>query len=640
MKNKVIELFVPGRLCIMGEHSDWAGKYRGINNKVNKGYAIVTGIEEGIYAKASIAKELIITNSKNHLKFKCDMDYEKLKKKAEEGGYWSYVAGVAACIMEKYNIGGIDIEITKVTIPEKKGLSSSAAICVLVARAFNQLYNLHLNLSGEMDLAYQGEITTPSRCGRLDQACAYGKKPVLMTFDGDKIETKELKVQKPLYFVFADLMSKKDTVKILGDLNRSYPFAENEQDRILHEALGKDNEKIVNQCVEYIEAGKVDKVGKMMNEAQANFDAKVAPCCPSELTAPVLHKVLNDPYIKRLSYGRKGVGSQGDGTVQILAKNRDAQKLIQKYFKKELNMDAFELTIEPTKPVKKAIIPVAGNGTRMFPITKCLKKAFLPIVDSDGIIKPVILVLMEEVVNAGIEEIILIIDENDKKDYDKLFKYKLSDDITTKLSPELLEYESKIQAIGKKIKYVYQKEKLGLGHAVSLCEDLVGNEPVLLVLGDQIYKSYTNKSCTQQFLQCYSKTNKLSVSVCEVPEKEVSRYGILCGTIDKGKNYFDVDKMVEKPDVSIAKEKYYTKVNKEKKYFAVFGEYILTSEVFKLLRQNIKNKKTERGEYQITSVLDDVRKKDGMIAFMPYGEMLDVGNVEAYKNTFIQKCNK
>ncbi len=129
MENKKIDLFVPGRLCIMGEHSDWAGRYRIVNNSIEKGYAIVTGIEEGIYASAGFSDKLIVVNTQKNISFECDMDYQKLKKIAEEGGYWSYVAGVAACVKEQYNIGGIELIIDKVTIPEKKGLSSSAAIC-------------------------------------------------------------------------------------------------------------------------------------------------------------------------------------------------------------------------------------------------------------------------------------------------------------------------------------------------------------------------------------------------------------------------------------------------------------------------------------------------------------------------------
>ena len=634
-----IDLFVPGRLCIMGEHSDWAGKYRNVNNKIEKGYAIVTGIEEGIYARCKISDDFVVKNTIINKSFRCEMDCEKLKAIAEEGGYWSYASGVALCLKEQYNIGGIEIEIYKVTIPEKKGLSSSAAICVLVTRAFNQLYKLHLNVMGEMNLAYLGEISTPSRCGKLDQACAFGKKPILMIFDGDKIDVKNIKVQKDLHFVFADLNAKKDTIKILGDLNRSYPFAQNDIDKKVHNALGIDNKNIVLKSIEYIENGEVEKLGKMMNEAQDNFDKNVAIACKEELTAPNLHRVLNDEFIINHSYGRKGVGSQGDGTVQVLAKDLETQKQIKDYFENVLHMPAYNLTIEKTKPIKKAIIPIAGNGTRMFPITKCIKKAFLPIVDNDGIIKPVILSLVEEIIEAGIEEVCLIIDSEDQKEFDQLFKEPLSNDFISKLSPEMLDYESKIQKMGQKITYVYQKEKLGLGHAVSLCEDFANNEPVLLVLGDQLYKSYTNTSCTKQFLDSYTDTDKIHISVCEVDYNEVSRYGILCGKIENNKNYFDVDKMVEKPDKALAKEKYYTLVKNNKKYYAVFGEYILTQDVFKLLQRNIQNQKKEKGEYQITSVLDEVREKKGMIAFIPEGEMLDVGNVEAYKNTFIKKSN-
>ena len=636
MKDKTIDLFVPGRLCIIGEHSDWAGKYRNINNKINKGYAIVTGIEQGIYAKVKKSDKLIVKNKVNHKSFKSNMNYDNLKKIAEQGEYWSYIVGVTAYMINNYNVGGIEVIINNSTLKEKKGLSSSAAICVLIARAFNELYKLNLTTKDEMNIAYQGEILTLSRCGRLDQACAFGKVPVLMTFDGDNINVERIKVKEPLYFVFADLMKGKDTVKILGDLNRSYPFAQSEMDEQIHKALGIENDKYVHDCIKYIKEGNIEKVGTIMNKYQANFDKKIAPASPDELLSPVLHKVLNDEYIISLSYGRKGVGSHGDGSVQVLAKDYNTQQELLKYFKKKLHMDAYTLTIDANNPIRKAIIPVAGNGTRMFPITKCVKKSFLPIVDKDGIIKPVILSLLEELVDAGIEEICLIIDEEDRKEYDKLFD-NISNDISSKLSRELIEYQNKIESIGKKITYVYQKDKLGLGHAVSLCDKFANHEPVLLVLGDQLYKSNTNKSCTEQFLSYYNNNNKLSISVCEIDEKDVSRYGILSGVIEGNNNYFNVDKITEKPDISVAREKCYTKVKNTKKYYAVFGEYIINDEVFKLLKNNIKNKIKENGEYQLTSVLEEVRSKSGMTAFIPDGKMLDVGNVDAYKNTFIEK---
>lgn len=640
MDNKKAELFVPGRLCLMGEHSDWASGYRSINKEIEKGFAIVTGIEEGIYATAIPSDKFIVRYEYNSLKtFASSMDCDELAKIASEGGYWSYVAGVAASVKEQYNVGGLEIVITCVTIPEKKGLSSSAAICVLVARAFNQIYNLHLNTIGEMTLAYNGEKATPSQCGKLDQACAFGRKPVLLTFDGDKLKVDSLIVGEDLYFVFADLKAQKNTVKILADLNKCYPYPQKEIDYKVHEGLGKLNKKTIDKAVEYIKDGKVEKLGNLLTESQEIFDSYIAPACPEELTSPLLHKTLQDNFIKKYSYGGKGVGSQGDGTIQFLAKDADSQEIIKNYINNVLKMDAYTLTIPRTKPLKKAIIPVAGNGTRMFPITKLLRKAFLPIVDNDGILKPAIMCLLEELDNAGIEEICLVIDRNDKQYYEEFFNKDLVDEVSSKLSPALLEYEDKIRKIGKKLRYVYQEEKLGLGHAVSLCEKFANNDNVLLVLGDQLYKTDNKKSCTEQLLENFRKTGKLTVAVSDVPLEDVSKYGILSGTRNADEDFFTVDKMTEKPDSSYAKEYLYTKYNNEKKYYSVFGEYVLIPEVFKKLKENIAKDNKEKGEFQLTSVLDEIKNNEGMIAFIPDGEMLDIGNVESYKKTLKRKMN-
>lgn len=636
-----IELFVPGRLCLMGEHSDWAGRYRIYNDEIEKGYAIVTGIEEGIKATAKLADDFCIHYEKeNNNKIVCKMDYDKLLAVAKNDNYWGYAAGVAAVIKDKFNVGGIDITITNVTLPEKKGLSSSAAICVLVARAFNKLYNLHLNINEEMNIAYQGEILTPSRCGRLDQACAYGKKPVLMCFDGDNIKVNNIKVGCDLYLVFADLMAKKDTIKILSDLNRCYPFPQNDIDKDVHKGLGSINKKLIEEAVSYIANGDLVSLGMLMTKAQENFDKYIAPACTKELTSPVLHELLSDKYIKTLTYGGKGVGSQGDGTIQFLAKDKECADLLYNYLLNVKKMQPYHLLINKSKPVTKAIIPVAGNGTRMYPITKLLRKAFLPIIDSDGILKPAIMCLLEELDNAGIEKICLIIDENDKESYDNFFFKTLSDEYIAKLSKQQLEYEKRIVDIGKKLEFVIQKEKLGLGHAVSLCESFAGSDNVLLVLGDQLYKTNNNISCTEQLLNNFLDNDKLMISVCEVPLNDVSHYGILSGTIDNNNQKFIVDKMYEKPDIEYAKEYLYTINKTEKKYYSVFGEYILTPKVFDKLRKNVKNNVRENGEIQLTSVLDEVREEDGMIAFIPDGEMLDIGNINSYKNTLIKKMGK
>ena len=149
------KLFVPGRLCLFGEHTDWAGHYRTMNAEIAPGAAIVTGIEQGIYAeveKSSLFEvQSVVPEIENEWQdFACRMDEQELKRIAKSGSFFCYCAGVASYMLEWYKVGGVRIKITSMTLPIKSGLSSSAAICVLVARAFNLLYNLNLNTMGAL----------------------------------------------------------------------------------------------------------------------------------------------------------------------------------------------------------------------------------------------------------------------------------------------------------------------------------------------------------------------------------------------------------------------------------------------------------------------------------------------------------
>ena len=469
MKNETIELFVSGRLCLFGEHSDWAGTNRTVNSEIVPGCAIVTGTQQGIYARAKKSDVFSVTSTLEELKegsFECPMDLESLSATAHQGGYFSYVAGVASYMCEWYNVGGVSIEITKRDLPVKKGLSSSAAICVLVAQAFNQLYNLNLNTRGIMNIAYWGEQRTPSRCGRVDQACAFGPHPVSMVFDGNELRVDQIPVKKPLYYVFADLMAEKDTIKILADLNSGYPFARNEKEKTLHEALGEDNRRITARARELMKQGDARELGHLMTEAQEIFDTKVAPMCPDELSAPVLHSVLNNKTIKDLTYGGKGVGSQGDGTVQFLAKDQKSQDDLIDFLSHSLGLSAFPLTLRPQKGIRKAIIPVAGFGTRLYPETRFTKKELCPIVDRDGLVKPILLVLLEQLDMIGIEEICLIISPDEEEMYTQLLMQPLSRKHYEKLPEKMKAYEDKMARITKKIKFAKQFDPKGFGHAV------------------------------------------------------------------------------------------------------------------------------------------------------------------------------
>ena len=637
-----MKLFVPGRLCLFGEHTDWAGHYRTMNADVVPGAAIVTGIEQGIYAeveKSSIFEMQSVAPQIDGLwqDFACRMDEQELKRIAKSGSFFCYCAGVASYMLEWYKVGGVHIKITDMTLPMKSGLSSSAAICVLVARAFNLLYNLNLNTLGEMNIAYLGELRTSSRCGRLDQACAFGVKPNLMTFDGDEIEVQSLNVKKPLYWVFADLCAEKDTIKILKDLNKAYPFASNEMEEREHLALGRLNREIIDRAIRYMADGEVEKLGQLMTEAEQLFDSHVAPMCPEQLTAPKLHAVLEDPVVQPLVYGGKGVGSHGDGSVQFLARDPDSQqKLIDYLNSKELK--AYPLTIKPVHTVRRAIIPVAGFGTRLYPATRAMKKDFFPIPCPDGMVRPVILILLEELVQSGIEEICLVLGGEDERQlYADFFERPLSEAHLRKLSKEAQEYENHILDIGKRLRYVYQREKRGFGHAVYQAANFSHGEPVLLMLGDTLYRSLTNKPCALQLIEEYERYSRLIVGLYPVALNDVSHFGIMTGVWeDKDERILNVSTVYEKPTSNYAEEFLGVRNSMgSREYCSVFGQYILTPEVFQQLGDDIKRADEEGScrEIELTSALEAVRSRIGMIGVRLYSQRFDMGNPNAFIDT-------
>ena len=641
----MIKLFVPGRLCLFGEHTDWAGHYRTMNADILPGASIVTGIEQGICAEVEKSPIFEMYSDAPEIAevwsdFSCKMNETELKGIAKSGTFFSYCAGVASYMLEWYKVGGVRIRITDMTLPMKSGLSSSAAICVLVARAFNKLYKLNLNTLGEMNIAYLGELRTSSRCGRLDQACAFGVKPNLMTFDGDEIEVKALNVKKTLYWVFADLCASKDTIRILSDLNKSYPFATTEAEQNLHKALGEWNHEIIERAVRYMAEGNVQALGQLMTEAEEKFDQYIAPMSPA-LYAPRLHDTLHDPNIQPLVYGGKGVGSHGDGSVQFLARNAETQQQLIDYLNGK-GMKAYALTVHPVHTVRKAIIPVAGFGTRLYPATRTIKKDFFPMPCPDGMVRPVILILLEELVKSGVEEICLVLGSKEERQlYKDFFDRPLSDEHLHKLNAEAQEYENRILDIGKRLRYVYQHEKRGFGHAVYQAADFAGNEPVLLLLGDTLYRSSTNKPCALQMIEEYERYNQLMVSIHPIPLAVVSHYGILSGVWeDKERTVLNVSVMQEKPKASYAEEFLGVRnADGQKEYYSVFGQYILTPDVFAQLASDIAAA-DEAGdttkEIELTAALEAVRQKSGMIGVRLNGTMYDMGNPKALSRCIIE----
>lgn len=634
----MMKLFVPGRICLFGEHSDWAGGYRRINASIENGYTLISGTDQGIYAEIEPhPTSLILTSTtpdgRSHGPVEIPMQPKVLLEEAQKGGFWSYIAGVAYQVLTNYHVRGLVINNYRTDLPVKKGLSSSAAICVLAARAFNRIYDLKLTVRGEMELAYQGEITTPSRCGRMDQGCAFGNRAVLMTFDGDRLDTTELQVKETLYFVVVDLQAQKNTVEILNRLNRCFPFAENELERGVQELLGSINRRIVHQASEALQDADAERLGTLMNEAQSFFDRYAAPACPEELTAPVLHRVLNYAPFKPHIWGGKGVGSQGDGTAQFLARSQADQQAVIEILQRDLGLPGLKLSLQPSQKVRKAVIPAAGFGTRLFPASKAAKKELFPIIDRDGIAKPAILLIVEEALEAGLEEVIIIVQEGDLAAFRSFFHEQVSIENYNKLPPHFKDYARRIMEIGRRVSFAIQPTQEGFGHAVYCAREAVGNEPFLLMLGDHLYQSNDDCSCTRQLVQAYQQHGMNVLGLRRTPEGMIANFGTVTGVWMEEDRLLNVTEFAEKPTMDYARTNLRVPGVPEGEYLTVFGQYVLTPQIFDFLEEHIKNNLRERGEFQLTSALDRLRQQEGFLGLMMDGRRFDIGLPQYYLET-------
>lgn len=348
-----LPLFVPGRLCLIGEHSDWAAEMG-----LHPGFCLVIGTDQGLSASARLdsrftVETLVIDDlgrpTGRTRSMSCPWRHDALLTAAQDPDeFFRYAAGVACRMITRPDVtGGIDLRITAMDLPLRKGVSSSAAVCILVAKAFDSIYSLNLLPHELMELAYQGEKLTGSQCGRMDQACIYGKTPVLLTFDPrESVRIEPIFPRGHIHMFFVDLGGRKDTVQILADLRAAYPRSGD-----LQRALGQENEQIVRMAYHALEAGNAARLGELMTIAQENFDRLVAPHS-TELASPLLHELLRRDDLQGHTYGGKGVGSQGDGTAQFVARSEsDRREAIAKITRACPAMKCFPLDILPTRAI-------------------------------------------------------------------------------------------------------------------------------------------------------------------------------------------------------------------------------------------------------------------------------------------------
>jgi UTP--glucose-1-phosphate uridylyltransferase len=283
--------------------------------------------------------------------------------------------------------------------------------------------------------------------------------------------------------------------------------------------------------------------------------------------------------------------------------------------------------------IKKAVIPAAGFGTRLFPTTKVVKKELFPVIDKDGRAKPVILLIIEEAISAGIEEIAIVVQPDDKPIFKKLFKRPPSATLFEKLSPENQKFSKYLVDIGDRITVVTQTQQEGYGHAVYCAKDWVDNEPFLLMLGDHIYSSKIQKSCARQVLEMYQQVNHSVIGLNKVNSEFLHKVGCVTGTWQKQNSSISITQIAEKPSLDYAEKNLHMQGLADDEFLSIFGLYALTPTIFDCLEADINNNVRFKGEFQLTTCLDVLRQRENMTGYLVEGTCFDIGIPDAYLQT-------
>lgn len=264
--------------------------------------------------------------------------------------------------------------------------------------------------------------------------------------------------------------------------------------------------------------------------------------------------------------------------------------------------------------VRKAVIPAAGLGTRFLPATKALAKEMLPIID-----KPTIQYIVEEAKKSGIEDILIVTGKGKRPIEDHFDSVpELEQNLKEKGKHDLLKLVEQTTDIN--IYFIRQSHPRGLGDAVLTAKDFVGNEPFVVMLGDDIMEDKV--PLTQQLMQRYEQTHTSTLAVMKVPHEEVNKYGVIDPGTQSEPGLYDVKQFVEKPDVEKAPSD-----------LAIIGRYLLTPEIFDMLESQ---KPGAGNEIQLTDAIDRLNQIQRVFAHEFKGDRFDVGYKFGYLKTSIE----
>ena len=286
--------------------------------------------------------------------------------------------------------------------------------------------------------------------------------------------------------------------------------------------------------------------------------------------------------------------------------------------------------------IQKAIIPIAGYGTRLFPATKAVPKALFPIIAQDGLAKPIIQLIIEEALTAGVEEVCLVAQPHQVEPITAYFSGDVPDAIREK--SELAVQADRLAEIGERLQFAIQAEPQGFGHAIYCAKDFAAGKPVMILLGDHLYISETDVSCAKQLADVYTQVGKSVTSLDVCDESELSVNGIVQGSpTPDNPDHFKLARIAEKPAVDYAREHMRVEgiwdTQETHKYLCHFGIDLLTPLLFDILDHNYRNKILTHGEIQLRDAMAEMVRQEGMYGYRVAGKRYDTGNPQELLKT-------
>ena len=279
--------------------------------------------------------------------------------------------------------------------------------------------------------------------------------------------------------------------------------------------------------------------------------------------------------------------------------------------------------------VRKAVITAAGRGTRQYPASSVVQKEMFPLVDRDGLTKPVIQIIGEEAIDSGIEEICIVTPPGEEQIYRDYFR-RLDEQTRQAFRGHdwAILASERLHRFGQRLYFAEQDSPEGFGHAVNQARGFVGHEPFLLLLGDHVYISNTIDRCALQLLRVFEQSDADAVTAVQPTlEHHLHLFGVIRGSpIDPKRGIYRAERIVEKPSTDLAREHLTTPGLAAGNYLAHFGMHVFSPGIFQSLEHLIESNLRHNGEIELTAAQEHLRQTSGRyLCAVIQGQRYDTG---------------